>query len=65
MKLRVPYCGTVWLCKLLVLTITDGEDTVLWNCMAMYRYWYRLVLKVRIPYCGTVWLCTDIGIDWY
>jgi len=42
--------------QILVLTVTEGEDTVLWNCMAVYRYWYREVLKERIPYCGTVWL---------
>ena len=47
-----------------VYTVTEGEDTVLWNCMAIYRYWYRQVMKVRIPYCGTVWLCRDIGILW-
>ena len=35
--------------EILVYSGNEVEDTVLWNCMAMYRYWYRQVMKVRIP----------------
>ena len=51
--------------EILVYSGNEGEDTVMWNCMAMYRYWYRHLLKVRITFCVTVWLCRVIGIDKY